>query len=417
MSSAALDTAQHVLLTFSALFLAGAIAAKIADLLRVPDVVLFLLIGIVAGPPGLNLVNVPPQSALNQTMLILGASFLLFQGGTSITFRVLKEVWITLSLLATVAVLITAALVAVAAHYALGLDWASAMLLGAVIASTDPATLVPIFLAVRVRAKVAQTVLSESALNDATGAICTFAVLGVINTGRFSLSASFQEFVVLAGGGILVGTLFGLVAVFLKSNRARNLFSAYAKVLLLPVILGAYLAADALGTSGFMAVFVVGLIYGNKDTLGLSMPDEHHESLNEFIDDGSLLLRMIIFILLGTHVDFAVVRQFLLPGCVVIAVFMLVARPLSVLACTLPDRRARWTRNEIAFMFWTRETGAIPAALSGMLIGMGVPHADVIAAITFLAILATLLIQATTTRWLAARLGLLEEQDRAVPAR
>src|SRR5215813_8827368 len=285
MSSAAIDTAQHVLLTFSALFLAGAIAAKIANRLEVPDVVLFLLIGIVAGPPGLGLVNVPAASALNQMMLILGASFLLFQGGNSITFRVLKEVWITLSLLATVAVLITAAVVAVTAHYALGLEPASALLLGAVIASTDPATLVPVFLAVRVRDRVAQTVLSESALNDATGAICTFAVLDVLKTGAFSLAASFQRFLLLAAGGILVGAVFGLVAVFLKSNRARNLFSAYAKVLLLPVILGAYLTAEALGTSGFMAVFVVGLIYGNKDTLGLSMPDEHHESLNEFIDD------------------------------------------------------------------------------------------------------------------------------------
>lgn len=410
MDSAAIDTAQHVLLTFSALFLAGAIAAKLADMLNVPDVVLFLLIGIVAGPPGLNLVNVPSESALNQLTLILGASFLLFQGGTSCSFRVLRQVWITLSLLATVAVLITAAAVAVTAHYALGIDFATALLLGAVIASTDPATLVPIFLAVRVRDKVAQTVLSESALNDATGAICTFAVLGVIKTGEFSISASFQQFVLLAGGGIVVGAVFGLVAVFLKSNRARNLFTAYAKVLLLPVILGAYLTAEELGTSGFMAVFVVGLIYGNKDTLGLSMPEEHHESLNDFIDNGALLLRMIIFILLGTHVDFGVVRQFLLPGCLVIAVFMLVARPLAVLACTLPDRRARWTRNEIVFMFWTRETGAIPATLSGMLIGMGIPHADVIAAITFLAILATLLIQATTTRWLAQRLGLLEGQ-------
>jgi cell volume regulation protein A len=88
---------------------------------------------------------------------------------------------------------------------------------------------------------------------------------------------------------------------------------------------------------------------------------------------------------------------------------MLFARPIAVLACVLPDRRARWERNEILFMFWTRETGVIPAALSGMLIGMKVPYADVIAAITFMAILATLIIQASTTRWLAAKLGLLEE--------
>jgi cell volume regulation protein A len=408
MDSAAIANAQHILTTFCLLFLAGAMAAKIADRLNVPDVVLFLLVGIVAGPPGLNLVEVHADSSVNQLTLILGASFLLFHGGTSISFRVLKQVWITLALLATVAVLISTLVVGIAAHYALSIKLASALLLGAVIAATDPATLVPIFLAVRVRDKVAQTVLSESALNDATGAICTFAVLGVLRTGEFSIGESAQQFVRLAGGGLLIGAAFGLVAVFLKSNRARNFFTAYAKVLLLPVILGAYLVADHLGASGFMAVFVVGLVYGNKDALGLSMPEEHHDSLYEFIDNGSLLLRMIIFVLLGTHVDFAVVQRFLIPGLAVVAVFMLVARPLSVLACTLPDKRARWTRNEILFMFWTRETGAIPAALSGMLIGMQIAHAEVIAAITFLAILATLLVQATTTRWLAARLELLE---------
>jgi cell volume regulation protein A len=116
---------------------------------------------------------------------------------------------------------------------------------------------------------------------------------------------------------------------------------------------------------------------------------------------------MAIFVLLGTHVDFAIVQRYFLPGLAVIAVFILIARPLAVYACALPDRRARWTANEMLFMCWTRETGAIPAALSGMLVGMKVPQADVIAAITFLAILATLLIQATTTRWLAGRLGLL----------
>jgi cell volume regulation protein A len=413
MGSAAIQNAQHILATFSVLFLAGAIAAKVADRLNFPDVVLFLLIGIIAGQPGLGLVDVPPESSLNQLMLILGASFLLFHGGTGISFRVLRQVWITLALLATVAVLISTVVVGLAAHYAVGIGLTSALLLGAVIASTDPATLVPVFLAVPVRDKVAQTVLSESALNDATGAICTFAILGILNTGEFSVSASFQRFAVLAGGGIAIGAGFGLVAVFLKSNRGLNFFTASAKVLLVPVIVGAYLTADYLGTSGFMAVFVVGLIYGNKDALGLAMPAEHQKSLGEFIDTGSLLLRMIIFILLGTHVDFNVVRQYLLPGCAVVAVFMLIARPLAVLACTLPDRRARWTRNEILFMFWTRETGAIPAALSGMLVGMGVAHSDVIAAITFLAILATLLIQATTTRWLAGRLGLLDARERS----
>jgi len=409
MEATATEVAKEILASFAVLFVAGALAAKLADLLRVPDVVLFLLIGIVAGPPGLNLLSVPAESVLNQLTLILGASFLLYQGGTSVSFGVLKQTWLTLTLLATVAVLIMVVIVGYTVHLALGIDLMYAFLLAAVLASTDPATLVPIFLAVRIRAKVAETVLSESAFNDATGAICTFAILGMISTGHVSAWESLLKFCVMAGGGIIIGLVCGLSFAFVKCNLCRHFFGDYAQVLLLPLIFIAYLSSEYFGASGFMAVFVIGLVYGNLEFFGWHMRSDHHANLLSFVDHGSLLLRMVIFILLGTHVDFAVVKQFLIPGVVIIAVFMFIARPIAVLACVLPDRRARWERNEILFMFWTRETGVISAALSGMLVGMGIPYADVIAAVTFMAILATLVIQASTTKWLAAKLGLLEE--------
>jgi len=91
----------------------------------------------------------------------------------------------------------------------------------------------------------------------------------------------------------------------------------------------------------------------------------------------------------------------------VVLIFMLVARPLTVLVCAAPDRRARWSRNELLFMCWTRETGVIPGALAGMLLALKAPGAPVIASVTLVAIVATILVQATTTRWLAQRLGLL----------
>ena len=262
------------------------------------------------------------------------------------------------------------------------------------------------FLAVRVRDKVQQTVLSESALKDATGAICTFAILGVLSTGEFSVGASLQQFAVLAGGGVLIGAVFGLVAVFLKSNRGRNIFTAYAKVLLLPVILGAYLCADYLGTSGFMAVFVVGLIYGNKDASGLSMPGRasrvpkrvHRQQFAAAPDDHLHLL--------GTHVDFNVVRQYLLPGCAVVAIFML-DRPAACGACVHVARPPRTLDAQRNCSCSGRGKPARYRQRSPYAGRMGVAHSGN-AAITFMAILATLLIQATTTRWLAARLGLLE---------
>ncbi|MDR3562299.1 MAG: sodium:proton antiporter [Negativicutes bacterium] len=408
MGSEAIQVAQGVLLTFAALFLAGALAAKLAGFLKIPDVVLFLLIGIVVGPPCLNIINVPAESPLNQLLLILGASFLLFHGGMSVSFGVLKKTWLTISLLATVAVLIMVAIVGYTAHYILGVGLMSGLLLAAVLASTDPATLVPIFLAIKVKDKVAHTVLSESAFNDATGAIVTFGILGIIATGQFSLSDCFGQFAIMSVGGILIGVIFGLLSAFILCDKSRHFFGEYAQVMLLPLIILSYVSADYLGASGFMAVFVAGLIHGNMNFFAWRMHVDHVENYYSFIDNGSLLLRMIIFILLGAHVDFTIVKQILWPGCAVIAVFMFIARPLAVLVCTLPDRRAEWTKNEIIFMFWTRETGVIPAALSGMLIGMDVQHADIIAALTFIAILATLIIQASTTKWLAAKLDLLE---------
>src|SRR3981081_1540755 len=129
------------------------------------------------GPAVVGSIDIKADSALNQIILLFGASYILFDGGASLRFSVLKGVWITITVLATVGVVITAAITAVAAYYALGVPFMVALLLGAAIASTDPATLVPIFRQIRVRDRVAQTVMSESAFNDATGAILTFAVL------------------------------------------------------------------------------------------------------------------------------------------------------------------------------------------------------------------------------------------------
>ena len=123
----------------------------------------------------------------------------------------------------------------------------------------------------------------------------------------------------------------------------------------------------------------------------------------------AFIMRMFIFILLGAQADFGLMNQYLFSGAAVVAVFMLVARLMTVFICALPDRRAKWSLREMLFMCWARETGVIPGALAGMLVGMKAPGAQIIASVTFIAILMTILIQATTTKWLAKKLGLLAE--------
>ena len=133
------------------------------------------------------------------------------------------------------------------------------------------------------------------------------------------------------------------------------------------------------------------------------------EKFDDFVMTTSFIMRLFIFILLGAQVDFGLMRQYLGAGVLVVMVFMLVARPATVFLCAGPDRRARWSLKELLFMCWTRETGVIPGALAGMLVGLNAPGAKMIASVTFIAILMTILIQATTTRWLARKLGLLVE--------
>ena len=112
--------------------------------------------------------------------------------------------------------------------------------------------------------------------------------------------------------------------------------------------------------------------------------------------------------MLGANIPFDTLGEYLLPALAVLAVLLLLARPLTVLACTLPDRRAGWTRPEVAFLCWTRETGVVPAALVGVLAGLGVPNIDAYASVVALAIVMTLMLQALPAAWLARRLGLLD---------
>lgn len=407
-SSASLELAKHTLLTIGIVLAVGTFSGLIARLVRIPDVVVLLLAGMLLGPGVTGIVNIRPDSTINQLIMIFGSSYILFDGGASIRLKVLKEVWITVVVLATAGVLVTAAITGVAAWYFLGLAPVTALLLGTVIASTDPATLVPVFKQVRIRERVAQTVMSESAFNDAMGAILTFTVLGVaMGAGQFSAGDALIDLLKQSLLGIVIGGVLGYLAAFLISHERFNFLAEFAPVVTLMAVIGAYMGADGMHASGFMAVFVFGIMLGNQESLGFTLTEKEGSELEDYVMTTALIMRMFIFILLGTQVDFGLMNRYLLGGVAVVVVFMLVARPVTVFLCALPDRRARWSFKEMLFMCWTRETGVIPGALAGMLVGMKAPGAQIIASVTFIAILMTILIQATTTKWVAKKLGLL----------
>jgi potassium/hydrogen antiporter len=412
-ASASIEIAKHTLLSCGLILAIGTITGLVAQKIKIPDIAVFLLVGMLIGPAVLGWIDIKADSALNQIILLFGASYILFDGGASLRFNVLKQVWITIAIIATVGVIITAAITGIAAYYVLGVPLIVALLLGATLGSTDPATLVPIFRQVHIRDRVAQTVVSESALNDATGAIITFGVLAVaMGTGEFSLTASLLDFLKQALIGIFAGVVLGYLAALLIAHERWAFLAEYAPVVTLAAVIGAYLAADGLQASGFMAVFVFGIMLGNKDAFGFKMEKGEARKLDEYVATTAFIMRLFIFILLGAQVDFALMGQYLVGGVIVVTIFMLVARPVTVFLCAWPDRRAKWSFNEMLFMCWTRETGVIPAALAGLLLGMKAPGAQMIASVTFIAILMTILIQAPTTKWLGGRLGLLKASQK-----
>jgi cell volume regulation protein A len=408
--SSSIEIARNTLALCGLVLAIGTLAAFIAQRIRIPDVAIFLLAGIAIGPHGLGLVDVRADSALNQIILLFGASYILFDGGASVRLAILRQVWVTLVVIATLGVVVTAVIVAIAAAAVFKLPLLVALLLGSTLSSTDPATLMPVFRQVRIRERVAQTVMSESAFNDAMAAILTFTVLALVSgSGGFSPAHALLALLWQSAAGIVAGAALGCFAALLIAHERWAFLAEYAPVVTLVAVIGAYFAASGLHASGFMAVFVFGVVLGNQESLGFKMQPGEAQKLAEFVFTTAFIMRLFIFMLLGTQVDFGLMGRYWLGGVTVVAVLMLIARPVTVFVCAGPDRRARWNLAELLFMCWTRETGVIPAALAGLLLGMKAPGAEIIASVAFVAILMTILIQAPTTEWLGRKLGLLEE--------
>ncbi|WP_026961514.1 cation:proton antiporter [Alicyclobacillus herbarius] len=410
MHSHAVEFAQDLLTTLLLIFVVGTAGGKLAQRLHIPDVVVFVLLGMLLGPSALHWIDIEPQSLINPVILLAGASFILFHGGMVTELRVLGRVWPSIGLLSTAGVVVTALIVAAATHWMVHVPFLLALLLGAIVASTDPASLVPIFGRFPIRPRVAQTVISESAFTDATGAILTTVVFGILShTTKASAGSILLEFLQLAVGGIVVGGVIGGVTAFLISENDRGLLREFTPMAVVISVLASYLIAEHLHASGFMSVFTAGLAVGNAKSFRLTILPEQERAAHEFIEAVGLKFRMLIFVLLGSQVDFGILQKYGWQAVVLAIVFMFIARPLTVMSSLLPDWRAKWQRNELLFFCWTRETGVVAAALVGMVTSSDLPQASFLSAAVFVMILATLLVQASTTPTLAKRLHLLEE--------
>jgi potassium/hydrogen antiporter len=402
------ESTEDVILTVGVLLAAGLGARVLGDLLRVPEIVLLIALGALLGPSVLDAIDVPLDSQGAQLLFTFGVSSILFYGGLSLSIGVLRNVAVSLGMLVVPGVLLTALLTGAVAALVFGLPFEQGLLIGAVLSPTDPAILIPLFVGSRIRLRIAQTVVAESAFNDTTGAVLTLAVAGSLLGGDEGLGGPVGDFLADLALSTGVGCVAGvLLSATISSHRAGILRDS-APIAVLAVVAISYVSLDFAGGSGYLGAFLAGLIVGNMELLGLAMHSHHEEELKIASRNLSEVVTIFVFLVVGATLPFDTLADHWAPSLAVVAVLLLLARPLTILACALPDRRARWTRDELVFLCWTRETGVVPAALVGVLAGLGVPDVDLLAGVVALAIVATLLLQATPAAWLARRLGLLE---------
>jgi cell volume regulation protein A len=401
-------TVKDVVLTLGVMLGAGLVCQFVADALRAPRMLVLLAAGVLLGPALTDAIDVPLDSMAAQLLLTLGVSFILFHGGLQLSVRVLSQVGIGLGLLAVPGVLVTALVAGSVAALAFDVPFSTGFLIGAVLAPSDPAILIPLFDRIGIRQKVEQTAVAESGLNDATGAVLALVLAGVVLTGDTSVTTPAIDFLEDLGISTALGVGFGIILSLVVSDQRTGVWKESAAVAVVAVVALGYFSIDSAGGSAYLGAVIAGFIVGNMDRLGLGMHSVHERDMRVLVDTICDIVVILVFITLGANLPWSDIRDNFGPALAVVVALILVARPLTVLLCLLPDRRGRWSREEIVFLSWTRETGVVAAALAGLMVALDVPDAELIVTTVALAIVVTLAVQTTTKPWLGRKLGLDE---------
>ena len=402
---------KDIIFTLGVMLVAGLVCQLLADTIRGPRMLVLLLGGTLLGPSVADVIDVPLDSTGAELLVTLGVSFILIFGGLQLSVGVLSRVGVGIGLLAVPGVVVTALVTGTVAAVAFDLPLSTGLLIGAVVAPTDPAILIPLFDRIGIRQKIEQTAIAESALNDATGAVLALVLAGVVESGDSSLAEPVLDFLTDLAISTVLGIAFGVVLSLVVSDRRAGVWKESAAIAVVAVVAVGYFSTDSAGGSGYLGAFLAGLIVGNMDRFRLGMHTEHERDMRSLVGTTTEVVVILVFITLGANLPWSDIWDNLAPALVVVVIgLILLARPLTVLLCLGVDRRGRWTREEMVFLGWTRETGVVAAALAGLMVARDIPNAELIVTTVAVAIVVTLALQTTTKVWLGRRLG-LEEKD------
>ena len=390
---ASLDSVSIAIFLGAILVMAGILSSLLALRFGAPLLLVFLLIGMLAGNSG------PGQLQFDdvRTTYLVGSvalALILFDGGLKTRFQSIRAVLAPSMVLATVGVLVTALVTAPVAKYALDLGWAEALLVGAVVASTDAAA---VFLLVhtqglRLRPRVGATLEAESGTNDPFAIFLTLMLVKFIFSGESSLLHIALEFTREAILGAIMGVIGGRLVVLALNRVAlpQGLHAPFVTTAAL-VIFGVAQIAHA---SGFLAVYLAGIIIGNR-------PTRAHNSVVTFLDAATWLAQIVMFVLLGLLVSPHRLLGSIGAAIIVAFALMLVARPLAVFLCLAPFK-FNW--REKVFIAWTGLRGAVAIFLASIPMLVGLSKAYLYFDVAFVVVFISLLLQGWTLAPAARRL-------------
>jgi cell volume regulation protein A len=403
---AALDAVSIGILLGALLVLAGILSSLLAMRFGAPLLLVFLIVGMLAGeagPGGIRFDDVRTTYVVGSIALAL----ILFDGGLRTRFATFRSVLAPSLVLATVGVLMTAALTAPVARLVLGMGWVEALLVGAVVASTDAAAVFFLVHAqgLRLRPRVGAILEVESGSNDPFAVLLTILLVEFLTVGDRSWQHIAEVLAEQAILGTIAGILGGRAIVFVlnRLGLAQGLHAPFVTTSAL-VIFG---AAAAVHASGFLAVYLAGLVVGNR-------PTRAHNTVVVFLDAVTWLAQIVMFVLLGLLVSPERLLDSLWPALAVAAMLMFVARPVAVFVCLAPFRLP-WREN--VFISWVGLRGAVGVFLASIPLLVMLPRAELYFNIAFVVVLASLLIQGWTIGWAARRLHIALPRTDPLPRR
>jgi cell volume regulation protein A len=387
---------EYLLLGGSTLLLLSVLASKASDRLGVPSLLLFLVIGMLAGSEGPGGIEFD-YPRLAQSLGVVALALILFSGGLDTHWGNIRQVqWKGLAL-STLGVCLTTFLVAWFAFTILKFSLLEGYLLGAIVSSTDAAAVFAVLRSrqVRLRGQLTPLLELESGSNDPMAVFLTIGMVTLLTDPTASGVDLLPMFLRQMSLGALLGYGMGKGMAFLI-GRARLEYEGLYAVLSLAFALFTYGVTASLGGNGFLAVYLAGLILGNSAV-------SHLESLRRFHDAQAWLMQIVMFLTLGLQVFPSHIVPVIGIGLVLSLFLMLVARPVSVFL-TLPF--ADLTFKEKLLISWVGLRGAVPIILGTFPLIGGVPQAEMIFNLVFFIVLTSVLLQGTSLPLVARWLGL-----------